>query len=438
MNAAQRVERDSSLVDSESRLHFVEEEEEHETSAGVQSPAVKAENNAALLTVPEDKSKSSTQAAANRLEADYHQKLKNAQKQHSEVEQSLLQQPAPDLGFGWVKAMFDSMDDDNDGRVTINELRTFAATMKMPKVYMEDFLHYVARDVRHENATVSFTDFVTTIRAKEMALNKACQPFETDAKASVWDESIQRGQWLLGLMVIQSVSGFILQSYEALIKNHLVVTLFLTMLIGAGGNAGNQSTIKVIEGMASGEIRITWSTFWAVLEDQFAVGLVLACFMTVAGFCRVLLTNGLTSIPGDGMGWELTADGLKNCVAISMSLFAIVLTSCVVGTVLPFSMAAINVDAANAGPTIQVTMDIIGVMVTCGVCKLILQDNALKKMESCTQITQMIAKSPSTADRLSLPDSGDVETMLEMDEHAAMQRGQPWTRGDDYNKDDNY
>jgi|AntRauMFilla1563_2_1112583.scaffolds.fasta_scaffold57076_2 hypothetical protein len=40
---------------------------------------------------------------------------------------------------------------------------------------MEDFLQYVARDVRHENATVSFTDFVTTIRAKEMALTKACQ-----------------------------------------------------------------------------------------------------------------------------------------------------------------------------------------------------------------------------------------------------------------------
>ena len=37
-------------------------------------------------------------------------------------------------------------------------------------------------------------------------------------RASVWDESIQRGQWLLGLMVVQSLSGFILQSYEALIK----------------------------------------------------------------------------------------------------------------------------------------------------------------------------------------------------------------------------
>jgi Ca2+-binding EF-hand superfamily protein len=35
-----------------------------------------------------------------------------------------------------VQAMFDSMDDNKDGRVTINELRTFAATMNMPKVVL--------------------------------------------------------------------------------------------------------------------------------------------------------------------------------------------------------------------------------------------------------------------------------------------------------------
>jgi len=29
------------------------------------------------------------------------------------------------------------------------------------------------------------------------------------------------------------------------------VTLFLTMLVGAGGNAGNQSAIKVIRGLVS-------------------------------------------------------------------------------------------------------------------------------------------------------------------------------------------
>lgn len=36
------------------------------------------------------------------------------------------------------------------------------------------------------------------------------------------------------------------------VQDHLVVTLFLTMLVGAGGNAGNQSAIKVIRGLVRG------------------------------------------------------------------------------------------------------------------------------------------------------------------------------------------
>ena len=54
-------------------------------------------------------------------------------------------------------------------------------------------------------------------------------------------EALSRGRWLLGLLVLQSSSSFILDAYQDLIREHLVVTLFLTMLVGAGGNAGNQS-----------------------------------------------------------------------------------------------------------------------------------------------------------------------------------------------------
>lgn len=48
------------------------------------------------------------------------------------------------------------------------------------------------------------------------------------------DEAWARGKWLLGLLVLQSLSSFVLERYEALIREHLVVTLFLTMLVGAG------------------------------------------------------------------------------------------------------------------------------------------------------------------------------------------------------------
>ena len=47
---------------------------------------------------------------------------------------------------------------------------------------------------------------------------------------STIEETISRGRWLVGLLVLQSSSSFILDSYQELIKQHLVVTLFLTML----------------------------------------------------------------------------------------------------------------------------------------------------------------------------------------------------------------
>lgn len=52
-------------------------------------------------------------------------------------------------------------------------------------------------------------------------------------------------RWLLGLLVLQSSSSFVLDRYEGLLKEHIFVTLFLTMLVGAGGNAGNQVLFSI-------------------------------------------------------------------------------------------------------------------------------------------------------------------------------------------------
>ena len=111
------------------------------------------------------------------------------------------------------------------------------------------------------------------------------------------------GGGLLGLLVLQSSSSFILDRYEALIREHLFITLFLTMLVGAGGNAGNQSAIKVIRGwcvhvapagcgqatralcsgshralspQATETIQPTTASLRRVLKQQGSVGLLLA------------------------------------------------------------------------------------------------------------------------------------------------------------------
>lgn len=176
------------------------------------------------------------------------------------------------------------------------------------------------------------------------------------ADMPIYSEAWSRGRWLLGLLVLQSTSSFVLEQYQDLLKEHLVVTVFLTMLVGAGGNAGNQSAIKVIRGLATGTIRTTWPSFRKTLKQQAFIAILLAGGLAAGGFIRVYITDG----------------SFVNSCAISLSLFLIVMTSVLTGTMLPFGLAKLGVDPANAGTSVQVLMDISGVAITCITCSLML------------------------------------------------------------------
>ena len=53
-----------------------------------------------------------------------------------------------------------------------------------------------------------------------------------------------RATWLVGLLILQSLSGIILSRNELLLANHPVIIYYLTMMVGAGGNAGNQASVR--------------------------------------------------------------------------------------------------------------------------------------------------------------------------------------------------
>ena len=182
------------------------------------------------------------------------------------------------------------------------------------------------------------------------------KPIEPAYGGSFLKESRVRATWLLGLLVLQSLSSFVLEANQALIKEHLVVTLFLTMLVGAGGNSGAQSAVHVIRGLATGQFACSLDAYVNVLQQQLRVGLLLGTALAMGGYVRVVVTEG---VPLDA-------------VAIAGSLFVIVNSSVLVGTSLPFALAWRGVDPAHAGTTVQVIMDVAGVAITCAVCRLLL------------------------------------------------------------------
>jgi len=165
----------------------------------------------------------------------------------------------------------------------------------------------------------------------------------------------QRGVWLGSLLLLQSVSGFILSKYQMLIENHVLISFFFTMLIGTGGNAGNQSATLVIRGLATGEI--SRKNAIRVLLREFGMSIMLASVLVVVTFVRVYFTY----------------HDLVSTIAISISLFLIVCMSMVLGTFIPFLLERLNLDPAHsAAPFLATLMDIFGILIYCAVCSKIL------------------------------------------------------------------
>ena len=89
---------------------------------------------------------------------------------------------------------------------------------------------------------------------------------------------------------------------------------------------------------------------------QLRVGFLLGAALAAGGYARVVLSEG---VPLDA-------------AAIALALFFIVNASVVAGATLPFALAWRGVDPAHAGTTVQVVMDVAGVMITCAVCRVVL------------------------------------------------------------------
>lgn len=175
--------------------------------------------------------------------------------------------------------------------------------------------------------------------------------FQTSFLSLFW----QRSMWLGSLLLLQSVSSFILNQYNSLMSSHIFLSTFYTMLIGTGGNAGNQSATLVIRGLATGEI--SSKNAIRVLFREFGMSIVIAILLFFITFVRV---------------YAVSSD-LVSSLAVSLSLIFIINASMVLGTFIPFFFERLGIDPAHsAAPLLATLMDILGIYIYCFVCSRII------------------------------------------------------------------
>jgi Mg/Co/Ni transporter MgtE len=141
----------------------------------------------------------------------------------------------------------------------------------------------------------------------------------------------------------------------------IIVIYYLTMLVGAGGNAGNQASVRVIRGLALGTLNER--TQMQFLTRELKMACALCGILSVTGFVRAIVFR----------------TPLAETIAITAALALIVFTSICLGAILPLILKRVGVDPAHSSTSIQVIMDILGVVCAVVVSGLVL-DSQLGKM----------------------------------------------------------
>jgi hypothetical protein len=117
----------------------------------------------------------------------------------------------------------------------IDELETLVGSVKQLLEVSRTREKKLAQALEDFGVNVSLVIDVETGNSSETISDMGC-PLEP--KVTFFQSLFDRGGWLIGLLVFQSCSSFILSANEELLRNHPSIIFFLTMLVGAGGNAG--------------------------------------------------------------------------------------------------------------------------------------------------------------------------------------------------------
>lgn len=160
--------------------------------------------------------------------------------------------------------------------------------------------------------------------------------------------------WLLVLAVGASLTVQVLGAFQATLAELTILALFVPLLIGTGGNTGNQAATTVTRSLALGEV--TPRDVLRVLSREVRVGFCLGLLLGSLGF----LFAGLI------YEWQI---GL----VIALTLVAVCTVAASVGGMMPLIARAIHVDpAVFSNPFISTFTDATGLVIYFLIAKAVL------------------------------------------------------------------
>ena len=172
---------------------------------------------------------------------------------------------------------------------------------------------------------------------------------------SVFSMVRKRIIWLMLLFVASGLSSFVLRKFEPLTSSVIVLTTFIPLVIGTGGNAGSQTVTTIIRGIAVDEIQL--KDLGRAWRREVTVGLILGLFLGVIGLFQAAMLG----------------EGLKFALVIGLTLPIVVIWANTTATIVPIIAHKLGIDpTVVSAPMITTIVDATGLLLYLSLATLIL------------------------------------------------------------------
>ena len=187
---------------------------------------------------------------------------------------------------------------------------------------------------------------------------------ETYLNTTVFHQVRRRIGWIISLAFIGLISGTVMYSYQGQISSLFALTIYMPMIVAAGGNTGGQSATMVVRAMSLGELdagsvlRVAWK--------ELRIGLIMGGVVALAmvGQIYFLRPASIQISPELLLGFAGT---------VGLALLVQMTASTLIGALLPLGARAVKLDpAVIASPAITTIVDATGLLIYLNLARAIL------------------------------------------------------------------
>ncbi len=165
---------------------------------------------------------------------------------------------------------------------------------------------------------------------------------------------LARVRWLVILILTGMVTSSILQGFESVLEAVTALAFYVPVLLGTGGNTGNQSATLIIRALATRDLDL--KDWRRVLLKESLVGSLLGLTLALLLLGKVFLDGHAFLAP-----------------VVGLALFLLVLFANLVGALLPVVLRRFGVDPALvSNPLVATLSDVSGLLIYLSVARLLL------------------------------------------------------------------